>query len=581
MATASIFVQPNSTSSALNRIWDANPTTIAGSLTANGQLYLINQNGIVFAKGAQVNTNTLIASSLDIKDSLYHGRVPDQYVRWVPDFAGTGGFVRVDTGAVLNGSRIMMFAPVVENNGSISTPDGQTVLAAGTRVYLEASQDPNLRGVLVEVDLYQSDPSGNPVKDANGNPISLAGQTVSNAAVTSRTTQREQLPMRQHRLAARQHHLGGYAVNQQGQLSATTSVTENGSIKLLARYNVVNGTNTVNGVAVPTSTVYNNSQDAAGNKLVYDIRATQTGTVTLSKGSITQVTPETTDTSTTTDGQGFKPSIVEVMGKTINVQGSIVAHGGKVNLVAMGSIDPTVGGLHASGTGIYQEIDSTLSYSSFLNPNYKPVATIDPITHKPVSDGSRVFLDNGSLIDVSGSTASVSVARNIISVQLRGSQLADAPLQKNGFLWGKNVAIDIRKGSTLANYASDEAQIGRTVAERTSAGGQVVIKSTGDAVMNPGAVIDISGGRVNYTGANVNTTTLISNGVAYDIATASPNLIYNGIAGTYTSTSNKWGITQTFSTMAGGDIRGRWDPGYVEGQVGRVGDLSCAGCGGY
>jgi len=49
--------------------------------------------------------------------------------------------------------------------------------------------------------------------------------------------------------------------------------------------------------------------------------------------------------------------------------------------------------------------------------------------------------------------------------------------------------------------------------------------------------------------------------VAYDIATASPDRIYDGISGQYTVTSKKWGITETYSSMAGGDIRGRWDPG--------------------
>ena len=531
------FVQPSSTASALNRIWDANPTTIAGSLNANGQVYLINQNGIVFANGAQVNTGALIASSLDIKDSVYQkGYLANNNSVGVlaPSFgdgiSGIHGFVKVDSGASLNGSRIMLFAPVVENNGSIITSEGQAVMAAGQKVYLEASQDPNLRGVLVEVDV------ANPgVADTN-----LNGQVQNNSAGTV-TNYADIVALRGNIT------LVGYAVNQQGRVSATTSVSENGSIKLLARYNV----------ASASQSNYNNSQDITGNAYAYDIRATQTGLVTLSKNSVTQVTPETADTSTTTDGQGFNPSIVEVMGKTVDVQGSIIAPGGKVNLAAIGSIDTTVGSSGQSGLGIYQEINSALAYSSFLNPNYMPIAA---------SDGARVFLENGSLVDVSGSAASVSVARDILSVQLRGSQLADAPLQKNGFLWGQNVNIDIRSGSTLANYSGDEAQIGRTVAERTSVGGSVVIASTGDAVMNPGAEINISGGEINYTGAYIQTTSLISNGSVFNIASASPNLIYNGISGSYAQKSNKWGVTETFNTMAGGDTRGRWDPGYIEGK---------------
>lgn len=528
------FVQPSTTASALNRIWDTTHSTIAGSLTATGQIYLVNRNGIVFANGAQVNASALIASSLDMTDSVYQkGYLANNNSvgTLTPTFSGTGGFVRVDTGAVLNGSRIMLFAPVVENKGSIVTADGQAVLAAGHKVYLEASQDPNLRGVLVEVD----------VNNQGAADAALVGKVLNNAAGT--VTNAADIVAQRGNIT-----LVGFAVNQQGRVSATTSVSQNGSIKLLARHTV----------ALASTITYNQTQLGAGNAYSYDIRATQTGVVTLSKGSVTQVMPEPTDTATTTDGQGFNPSIVEVMGKTVNVQGSIIAPGGKVNLVAVDIIDPAVGATGQSGNGIYQEIDPALAYSSFLNPKYKPSAGIG---------GARVFLDNGSLIDVSGSTATVSVARNILAVQLRGSQMADAPLQKNGFLWGKTVAIDIRKGSTLANIGGDEAQIGRTVAERTAAGGEVKLISTGDVVMNPTAKIDISGGKVEYKGANINTTTLVSNGVVYDIANASPNQRYDGVSGTYSITHNKWGITETFTTMAGGDIRGRWDAGYTEGKA--------------
>src|ERR1700691_801103 len=58
------FIQPSATAAALNNIWSANPSVIAGHLNANGQVYLYNQNGIVFDKGAQVDVAGLTASTL-------------------------------------------------------------------------------------------------------------------------------------------------------------------------------------------------------------------------------------------------------------------------------------------------------------------------------------------------------------------------------------------------------------------------------------------------------------------------------------------------------------------------------------
>src|SRR5208283_3302480 len=54
---------------ALNRIWDNNPSLIFGKITADGRIYLINQNGILFGPGSQVNVNSLVASALNIHDA--------------------------------------------------------------------------------------------------------------------------------------------------------------------------------------------------------------------------------------------------------------------------------------------------------------------------------------------------------------------------------------------------------------------------------------------------------------------------------------------------------------------------------
>ena len=61
------FNQPSKTASALNRIYDQNASQIFGSINANGNVLLVNPNGVFFSPTARVNVNSLISSSLDIK----------------------------------------------------------------------------------------------------------------------------------------------------------------------------------------------------------------------------------------------------------------------------------------------------------------------------------------------------------------------------------------------------------------------------------------------------------------------------------------------------------------------------------
>ena len=60
------FDQPTSAAVALNRILDQNPSQIFGAIDANGHVYLLNPNGIVFGVNARVDVNTLVASSLNL-----------------------------------------------------------------------------------------------------------------------------------------------------------------------------------------------------------------------------------------------------------------------------------------------------------------------------------------------------------------------------------------------------------------------------------------------------------------------------------------------------------------------------------
>jgi filamentous hemagglutinin family protein len=120
------FVQPSASALAVNRILDTNGTQILGRLNANGQVYLINPNGILFGQGAQVNVGGLVASTLDFSDVGAGGSAHA--------FRGAGSGRVVNQGALTaaDGGYVALLGHQVSNQGVITTPRGTTALAAGS-----------------------------------------------------------------------------------------------------------------------------------------------------------------------------------------------------------------------------------------------------------------------------------------------------------------------------------------------------------------------------------------------------------------------------------------------------------------
>ncbi|TSA58602.1 MAG: filamentous hemagglutinin N-terminal domain-containing protein [Methylophilaceae bacterium] len=124
------FVQPSSASIAVNRILSTNGSQILGQINANGQVYLINPNGILFGQGAQVNVGGLVASTLNISDTSLTGSIRS--------FSGNG------TGSVINqgsintpeGGYVALLGNTVSNQGAINSPTGTVALGAGSAATL-------------------------------------------------------------------------------------------------------------------------------------------------------------------------------------------------------------------------------------------------------------------------------------------------------------------------------------------------------------------------------------------------------------------------------------------------------------
>ncbi|OAI21394.1 MULTISPECIES: filamentous haemagglutinin family protein [Methylomonas] len=468
------FAQPGSGSIALNNIHQLDASKIYGNLSANGQVYLVNANGFVFGKGASVNVNSLVATTLKIEDEVF-----DKGIANVVDAGATGinpppvaaltgdGAVYRDLGngqrekirilvengaaiSAANSGRVLMAAPDVENDGTITAPDGQVLLVGATdKVYLQASDSSDVRGLLVEV--------------ATGGSVENVGKILTERGNTT---------------------MLGFAVSQQGVVSASTSVALNGSVRLLAREGAqLTGTSTYK-LKPKTTTRAQAGEDGLGRQ----------ARVVLDGGSLTEVALDASG-GTAVDEQAQPRSRIDIEAGTIRLKNGaqIVAHAGDVNLIASAQPDA-------------------------------------PLTQNIAGNASRIVLEQGSKIDVSGvKNVELAMSSNIVDLELRNYELRDAPLQKDGILHGKTVKVDVRDGTTLADASGAIAKRPHSVFERSIGAGTISLQSEGDLIVQTGANLDISGGYLSYLGGYVDTTQLLSDGRLFDLATANPNRTYQQI----------------------------------------------------
>ena len=389
-----VFNQPNANSIALNRIYQESPSRIFGTVEANGQIYLVNPNGFVFGRTAKINASGILASTLDISDDTFaRGLLAPELIQnsdpalqsdgrvnvlrrdgtTLTDVNGEPVEVRlvVEEGAKIesrgSGGRVLLASREIDNAGTISSPDGQVILAAGDSVYLQASANADLRGLLVEVD------AGGEAWNRMTGDISAARGNVT---------------------------VVGLAVNQSGRISASTTVAANGSIKLLARDTasfVVNGDNTTLG---------------AGQN---------GGRLEIGSTSRIEVLPELDDDTTGVDEQRQAPSQIAMSGREVILRSGsqIVAPAGELTVTAASNPSSTVSYDASARIRVESGVQIDLSGSDVTLPMSRNLVTVElranelrdsPEQRNGALRGQTIVVDariGTPLADVSGALAAV------------------------------------------------------------------------------------------------------------------------------------------------------------------------------
>lgn len=534
--------------SALNKIWSNDPSVILGSIKADREVILLNANGIYFGRGARVDTGKFVASTLSIANDVFErglrnvrdGSAVFRTDGSAADYVDTNldAGITVEDGALIRTAAkgdVLLIAPRVVNQGRIETPDGQTVLAAGNKVYLMGSSDPAQRGLIVAVDpikvaVSSTDPdtgatTTTQVIDRELGIVENAGsesdKDVARKALEAATGGKPLdeatagLVNKINAIVAERGtiNLVGLTVKQNGVLQATTAVKgANGAIYLQAQEStakinhadVTIDEKTLQKIYTPNSDNDRGLNIGTGNSAMVGERL---GTVEVGARSVASVLPvdETAAAKPKTqlDSEAFNRSRVSITGADIHVDA-----GARVHAVS-GTVDVRAA--------------EQASTSSLFSATWTTLGT---------PDSSSVQIDSGATISVAGLRGvKVDGSRNQGELRLFRIELADAPVQRGGALYRQQVQFNLRDANAIgvANVAGAANAVARDVRELSTKGGEVRIEGEGKVAVGQGANIDISGGSVDVDAALIKSSTLTYQGRAVTIAKADRTLRYDGI----------------------------------------------------
>ena len=158
---------------ALNRVLDTNASQIYGRLTATGQVFLVNPNGVLFAPGAQVDVGGLVASTLNIGNADF---MAGNY-----KFEGTSSNAIINQGNITTapGGTIALIAAKITNDGTLTANGGNVLLGAGSKVTLDMGGPVKLQ---IENDALETLIQNGGVIKADGGVVWLTSQAANNLA---------------------------------------------------------------------------------------------------------------------------------------------------------------------------------------------------------------------------------------------------------------------------------------------------------------------------------------------------------------------------------------------------------------
>jgi filamentous hemagglutinin family protein len=519
--------QGNASWVALNRVNNATaPSQILGTIKADGHVYVINQSGIIFGGSSQVNVGSLIASTADIADGqfrtngIYSTQTGNIYA---PSFTAAGGKVVVEAGASIStrapssvtsgGGTVLLIGSQVENAGSIATPRGQTLLAAGDNFILR-------RGFGTE---------GNATSTTRGIEISTAIGTGSQSGSVSNSGL----------ILAQQGDvtLAGRTLVQNGALIATSSVNTRGTIHLLNSAADRQGSVTLGAGSVAAILPELDSSETALDSQRDALIASSAAANLLRAGSATGVFD---NLSILADRQD--QSRVEIVtGGVVNFQNQsqTMAQGGQVAVSA--------------GTRVFAETGSSIDVSG-VQGTVRPMSANQVLVNvqgnelrdSPVNRDSGALLNKNVWIDI----------RDLVLVPAgTGGYAGDRYYTKGGLL---------ELGGYLANTA-------HTIGEWAALGGTITL-SAPEVVAQQGAKFDISGGVVSYEGGRIYTTRLIGiDGRLYSFDNAPADMKFVAAAGGFVRTHNIQGkvsdqLTEVWTSPLARSSSWRYEAGYTVGR---------------
>ncbi|KAF0219910.1 MAG: filamentous hemagglutinin family outer membrane [Geobacteraceae bacterium] len=491
---------------ALNRIHGSNPTLIYGKLNADGKVYLINQNGILFGAGSQVNVHSLIASTMNLRDTDFR----DGLLRFTAENYQSPGYSRPTTeqsideyNAALAGNLLLpqpdrqamvanygdittseggtvhLIAPWVENGGSIAAPSGKIDLIAAmqgakggsaTVPDIEITEYPNRSMVLNDVVYRQEIEPGVALNLESGRLTADSGRV----------------------------YMYGREVWQYGLIRAVSAVKQNGQIFLAATDRVITGPKSLTNVS-PSESSEKVSQ-----------------TFAFSGGDVKLWGLDTIDGTKNTDK---KYITVKQPLQTIEHYGAMEAPRGTVELRAV--------------RRVYLETGSSI--------NVGGVWADEPASANLI----EAQLNSVQLADTYSQKGGVLQGQNVGTTLQNGSGIGDT---SGSYLLGDKTA---RERSTT----------GGTIFVGNS---ENVLD---EFIVKQGATLDFSGGGFRYAAGVVPTTKLLSGTTVYDISNAPQSLSYQKILGSQTVYYRKYGVSEEFKGLytGGGTALNDFAPGRTVG----------------